>query len=780
MESMASLRLQQHKLTSIQISAETTVYTSLDSSLAALQRPKSSTAGEEDSGNSNSLPPEVELLLSAAAVAAAATSAVSTTDGEREKVVQPEELKKEERAEPIRYESSSAPSPELQKQQWQEAYNYDDDDDDDVDEYDAVDEGRVVVVDSSRSSAGEVEASAVGLAAAAASSALETVQEPSSLPSSVITDQESHVVRIQIVRKEDNNNKHSIDCSSVNYSTNSGSAVISVNNDGQATVLNNKQCKSKVSIVSFGPPDQEVSISPTPAEMVQKQASPSGTPTAKVGDLDVNNATYLYYMMSSGQCSPSDTLDSGTCSDIEVTPPPLPKKMSKSPQPPKQQLQQQQHATTTLMMIGSRSPTPADKPNQGGYLHQRVVGSSNYTTSDSDESESSLSCDSLNFAQLCGNISALELSAVMPGVESRSPVSSDNQSDSERDNGDLGSTLKKQKIVSFLPDSLLKDIRERSGGRADACENISPPAPCSLSPSPRDDIVTTTRSILMEKINSLNSVRPGSGDRDGASVCSSSVTATVGTNGIGSNKSLSFENDKFYKFHINEHSNLPERTSNGRPATSGSSSVIDDDESFAGFKDLTSGTSTIRSNKGTVRGVKNRVRNGIATFLQMQQANIKNYKEKDAGKVVVYTTSMGIVRETYTKCANVKQILRTLLVKFEERDVFMSSDYQQEIKDRMQSEAINVPQVFVDGQHVGDADCIERLNENGELRKMLKPYKCLESSFTCKTCGGYRLLPCPSCGGSKKSMHRNHFTAEFIALKCMNCDEVGLVKCHSC
>ncbi|EDS28311.1 conserved hypothetical protein [Culex quinquefasciatus] len=79
-----------------------------------------------------------------------------------------------------------------------------------------------------------------------------------------------------------------------------------------------------------------------------------------------------------------------------------------------------------------------------------------------------------------------------------------------------------------------------------------------------------------------------------------------------------------------------------------------------------------------------------------------------------------------------------------------------------------------------DAECIERLNESGELRKMLKPYKCLESSFTCKTCGGYRLLPCPSCGGSKKSIHRNHFTAEFIALKCMNCDEVGLVKCHNC
>lgn len=62
---------------------------------------------------------------------------------------------------------------------------------------------------------------------------------------------------------------------------------------------------------------------------------------------------------------------------------------------------------------------------------------------------------------------------------------------------------------------------------------------------------------------------------------------------------------------------------------------------------------------------------------------------------------MGIIRDTYAKCSNVKQILRTLLVKFEERDVFMSVEYQQEIKERMHSEIIKVPQLFVEGQHIG-------------------------------------------------------------------------------
>lgn len=82
-------------------------------------------------------------------------------------------------------------------------------------------------------------------------------------------------------------------------------------------------------------------------------------------------------------------------------------------------------------------------------------------------------------------------------------------------------------------------------------------------------------------------------------------------------------------------------------------------------------------------------------------SSLQSYKEKDVGKVVLYTTSMGIIRDTYGKCANVKQILRTLLIKFEERDVFMSLEYQQEMRDRMQQETIRVPQLFVEGQLIG-------------------------------------------------------------------------------
>jgi glutaredoxin domain-containing cysteine-rich protein 1 len=66
---------------------------------------------------------------------------------------------------------------------------------------------------------------------------------------------------------------------------------------------------------------------------------------------------------------------------------------------------------------------------------------------------------------------------------------------------------------------------------------------------------------------------------------------------------------------------------------------------------------------------------------------------------------MGVVRETYQDCVLVKKILRNLMVKYEERDVFMSRETQAEIRERMGTDVIVVPQVFVEGQHVGVGIC---------------------------------------------------------------------------
>ncbi|XP_001990907.2 glutaredoxin domain-containing cysteine-rich protein CG12206 [Drosophila grimshawi] len=414
----------------------------------------------------------------------------------------------------------------------------------------------------------------------------------------------------------------------------------------------------------------------------------------------------LCYLVSSGQYSPCETLDSGTGSDFESNKLPSSNGNSNNSsnsnknEAPKLEL----HLKTTRIRVNTSSEQSV--MHSHSQSHSRAYSLTD-DSEECDESSSSLSCDSLHSNE------------AQPLL----------------------------KLGALLPSSLLRDIRDR-------------------------EVHGNERIVGATKVDG----RP-----------------------------LQYEADQYYNFHVNEHANfrsfvtescssIPPEFEAIRLPSDGTDQQQEhgdelqvpeeeEDNAFAGYKAMRSTThqaSTIRSSKGTVRGVKNRVRNGVATFLQLQQPNVKNYMEKDLGKVVLYTTSMGIVRETYAKCANVKQILRTLLIKFEERDVFMSIEYQKEMRERMHNETISVPQLFVEGQHIGDADIVERLNESGELRQLLRPYKSLATAYTCRTCGGYRLLPCPSCSGSKKSVHRNHFTTEFVALKCMNCDEVGLVKCPKC
>lgn len=100
-----------------------------------------------------------------------------------------------------------------------------------------------------------------------------------------------------------------------------------------------------------------------------------------------------------------------------------------------------------------------------------------------------------------------------------------------------------------------------------------------------------------------------------------------------------------------------------------------------------------------------------------------------------------------------------------------------------------------------DFERIVNLNEDGQLRTMLKPYRVSTFRWThkealpdrdtlllqrygvtppCSTCGGFTVVPCQQCYGSKKSSHRNAFTDQFYALRCSNCDTNGLQQCPAC
>ncbi|KAL7028628.1 hypothetical protein ACKWTF_005932 [Chironomus riparius] len=446
----------------------------------------------------------------------------------------------------------------------------------------------------------------------------------------------------------------------------------------------------------------------------------------------VNNNNSNGIILSSGQCSPEecisvngeDHLDSGTCSDVEIN---------------------VGYGLITKSMPSSPPPLPPKGLKKIAKLSESTF---------SDASSASSSSDSMQYQhqQIDDQLKSPDL---IRSIENSTKL---NQSIKNKEN-DMISVL--------LPTSLLHDIRNHS---------MKAFLQSSLIHG-EDDDDSENDIVLQYDSGELNYI-----DIDFSNEKSEEVKEEIvikedfveKSEKSKNNKTIVdfFEDDKFYKFHLNENT----ASEDDKTAATHEES----DESFAGYKDLRSGTSTIRSAKGTIRGVKNRVRNGIATFLQMQQSTIKNFKEKDGGKIVLYTTSMGVVRTTYAKCQAMKQILRTLMVKFEERDVFMCFNHQKEIRERMQSDDIDVPQLFVDGHYIGNADQVERLNETGELRMMLKPFKSRDSLALCNMCGGYKMMPCTSCGGSKKSIHRNHFTAEFVALKCMNCDEVGLVKCYNC
>ncbi|XP_041475918.1 glutaredoxin domain-containing cysteine-rich protein 1-like [Lytechinus variegatus] len=230
------------------------------------------------------------------------------------------------------------------------------------------------------------------------------------------------------------------------------------------------------------------------------------------------------------------------------------------------------------------------------------------------------------------------------------------------------------------------------------------------------------------------------------------------------------------QFYVNENLNPPPKTEEDENRTL----------RFVGRRGLARGDGDdIKSVKGTVRGVKNRVRAGIANFEfkpldNNKKSNVVNSAD-EVGRIIVYTTSVRIVRQTFDDCQYVRKLFQNHRVLFEERDLFMNAKHQKELEERLGTTTdINLPICFIDGELVGDLRKLEELNESGELRRILQRFEKHNPMISCKGCGGHRYIPCTFCNGSKKSLLRNNWTDTFIALKCSYCDENGLRKCPEC
>ncbi|XP_053556245.1 glutaredoxin domain-containing cysteine-rich protein 1 [Bombina bombina] len=191
----------------------------------------------------------------------------------------------------------------------------------------------------------------------------------------------------------------------------------------------------------------------------------------------------------------------------------------------------------------------------------------------------------------------------------------------------------------------------------------------------------------------------------------------------------------------------------------------------------------ILSKNGTVRGVKHKVSAGQALFDNLAKVFQQSTTTLEYGRIVIYTTSLRVVRTTFERCEMVRKIFQNHRVKFEEKNIALNSDYGKELDERCRrvSEIPSLPVVFIDGHYLGGLNRIITVNERiGELQDLLIKIERVQHPHACPSCGGFGFVPCLVCHGSKMSVFRNCFTDSFKALKCTACNENGLQRCKSC
>ncbi|XP_048535899.1 uncharacterized protein At5g39865-like [Triticum urartu] len=152
-------------------------------------------------------------------------------------------------------------------------------------------------------------------------------------------------------------------------------------------------------------------------------------------------------------------------------------------------------------------------------------------------------------------------------------------------------------------------------------------------------------------------------------------------------------------------------------------------------------------------------------------------------KVVLYLTSLRGIRKTFEDCWATKSILHGYGVRIDERDLSLHGGFKDELHASLGS-AGRLPQVFVDGEHLGGAEEVRRLHEAGELSRALEACEMAPPSAggkgaaleACSGCGGVRFVPCEECSGSCKV-----FLEELDSFRrCPDCNENGLVRCPLC
>ncbi|XP_073269717.1 uncharacterized protein [Primulina huaijiensis] len=147
-------------------------------------------------------------------------------------------------------------------------------------------------------------------------------------------------------------------------------------------------------------------------------------------------------------------------------------------------------------------------------------------------------------------------------------------------------------------------------------------------------------------------------------------------------------------------------------------------------------------------------------------------------KIVVYFTSLRVVRRTFEDCKAVRSILRSFRVSIDERDLSMDSGFMDELQrilGQSEKSKLTLPRVFIGGRYVGGVDEVKHLHESGQLKKHVEGLPS-EDPGTCEVCSGYRFILCRACSGS----HKCYNSEKSGFRSCAMCNENGLIRCPSC
>lgn len=151
-------------------------------------------------------------------------------------------------------------------------------------------------------------------------------------------------------------------------------------------------------------------------------------------------------------------------------------------------------------------------------------------------------------------------------------------------------------------------------------------------------------------------------------------------------------------------------------------------------------------------------------------------------RVVVYMTSLRVVRPTFEACRTVQSILRGFRVSIDERDLSMDSRFLDELQnimaeggeDEIEKNKLSLPRVFIGGRYIGGAEEVRQLHETGELKKIVDGLPAVTPGV-CGVCGDFRFILCDECSGSHKC-----YTEKGGFRSCTLCNENGLIRCQSC